>query len=520
MALKRWGNVQTGPTGNSMDALFSRYPKADELWISSGMDGDHGSGSHHSGSTYQGSPTAALDIVGNAPNEGLTDESKRRMRDFARWVYDTFGDLMVELIHTTPYPDDDGFYVKNQVKYPGGGPYGNPSNPDSTAGMHANHVHGAMSAALVAAANARLDAVTPPPQPEPVPPQPEPAAHHLFIDVSNHDRSRKGGPLDWHAIADAGVPGVMMAKACEGDPAADSWYHDPWFDEHQQGAAVSGFTVRGGYHVVTQATDDETILRQINALRARLDAQGCTWAMADAEAFDYMKAAGTVPDWGTLVRFNDLWLTVDQRVLAWYVPQWMWRDYLGQPDLTRLTSGPLVASNYPDVKGTTPEAFYGLVDGNEGVGWAGYGGRAPDLWQFGSDAVVAGASERTDINAYRGTFASLSALLAPRVPVPPDPEPEPEPEPPVDADVAEAAYVAYATGWRVAALLDMADPCVIPAFAYGDRTWPEMTEPNALAQAIKALAGPVEISPESVSAVAAATAGQLHNDPEGDGLGT
>lgn len=171
VAVKRWSTVVTGPTGNSIAALAERAPNADELWISSGMDGDHGpaGSSHHYGLTYNGSPTAALDVVGNAEGAGLSAESQRRMRDFAKWCYDTFPDLIVELIHTTPYPDDDGFYVLNGVRQPGGGPYGDPGNPSSTAGQHADHVHLAMSADQVAAAMARLDATEAPPSPEPPP---------------------------------------------------------------------------------------------------------------------------------------------------------------------------------------------------------------------------------------------------------------------------------------------------------------------------------------------------------------
>lgn len=401
MALKRWSNVVTGPVGNSMDALLSRYPRADELWISSGMDGDHGAGSYHYGLTYQGSPAAALDIVGNPAGSGLTAESQRRMRDFARWAYDTFGDLIVELIHTTPYPDDDGFYVQNQVKYPGGGPYGNPANPSSTAGQHANHVHVAMSSALIGLANTRLDLLAP-----------APSSRVFWLDVSNHDRSRRGAALDWTAIALSGAPGVMVAKATEGDPAG-FWYSDPWFAEIMAGAKAAGYTALGGYHVLSRG-DFAGIARQVDRFRQRLDAEQANWAMVDVEPFDELVTRGVWPTWDDCLRFNERWHQVEQRRLAWYVPQWFWNagrkgPNLGSPDL-RLLQGPLVASAYPGGSGSLQQ-IYAASGGDSGPGWAPYGNRVPEIWQYTASATVFGASALTDINAFRGTVAELGDLL-------------------------------------------------------------------------------------------------------------
>jgi len=78
------------------------------------MDGDHGQVSHHYGLSYRGSPTAAIDI-----GAGGYPAGSAKMRDVARWLYDNFADYTVELIHTTPFRDDNGFYVKNQARDPG-----------------------------------------------------------------------------------------------------------------------------------------------------------------------------------------------------------------------------------------------------------------------------------------------------------------------------------------------------------------------------------------------------------------
>jgi len=141
MAIPRWENVETGPLGERMIRLLERYPKADEIYITSAKDGDHGPTSHHYGLSYQGSPTAAIDI-----GAGGFPAGSAKMRDVARWLYDNFADYTVELIHTTPFQDDDGFYVKNQVRNPGGSVYGEP-----TKSAHLNHVHWAMSADLMTA---------------------------------------------------------------------------------------------------------------------------------------------------------------------------------------------------------------------------------------------------------------------------------------------------------------------------------------------------------------------------------
>lgn len=130
-----WDSVTAGPLGQRMIRFLDRYPKADKIYVTSAMDGDHGSVSHHYGLWYNGSRTAAIDIGAN---------SAKKMRDIARWLYDNFADLTVELIHTTPFPDDDGFYVKNQVRYPGGAIYGK-----ATRKAHRDHVHWATSANLM-----------------------------------------------------------------------------------------------------------------------------------------------------------------------------------------------------------------------------------------------------------------------------------------------------------------------------------------------------------------------------------
>ncbi len=137
--------VRIGPVGKQLVRILEHYPKKAEIAITSGYRPEKGS--HHGGLVYRGSPTAAIDIGGG----GLNPAGSRRMRDVARWLYDRFAADTVELIHTTPYTTDAGFYVKNQRKYPGGGPY-----DKQTRQQHRNHVHFATSRNLGKKILARL----------------------------------------------------------------------------------------------------------------------------------------------------------------------------------------------------------------------------------------------------------------------------------------------------------------------------------------------------------------------------
>jgi hypothetical protein len=137
-----------------------------------------------------------------------------------------------------------------------------------------------------------------------------------------------------------------------------------------------------------------------------MDKYGGEWAMADIEAYDELVANGLVPGWGDVQRFHDRWYQVESRVMAWYVAGWVWSGKLGSPDLTGLR-GPLINANYPGVSGAPAQAAATL----DGRGFKAFGGRKPDIWQFGSSLTVPGASSNTDCNIYPGTVEQLVQLL-------------------------------------------------------------------------------------------------------------
>jgi GH24 family phage-related lysozyme (muramidase) len=137
--------VRVGPVGRLLVRILNHYPQRNALTITSGFR--PGPRSHHRGLVYGNSPTAAIDIVASGA---------AGMRDVAKWLYDRFADDTVELIHTTPFASDRGFYVKDQRKYPGGGPYS-----PQTRREHRDHVHFACSKTLALKVLGRLEARAP-----------------------------------------------------------------------------------------------------------------------------------------------------------------------------------------------------------------------------------------------------------------------------------------------------------------------------------------------------------------------
>lgn len=234
----------------------------------------------------------------------------------------------------------------------------------------------------------------------------------LYVDVSQHDRFRRGAPLDWDQIRQATSP-VMIARASYGDP--ETFHPDSFFfDEFHIGARNAGFVLRGGYHNLIRG-DTASMARQVDVLRQRLDQFACDWAMADVEPYSELVANGLWPRWEDTLRFRDRWYTVEQRPISWYIPRWFWQHHtgapsLGEPDLTELP-GALVQSAYFSGDGTAAQ-LYERAGADQGFSWSQcYGGRCPDLWQYSSEADVAGASVRTDVNAFRGDLAVLHQLL-------------------------------------------------------------------------------------------------------------
>jgi hypothetical protein len=166
MGMRRSKNVRTGPLGERIiklaEIVRARAGLAEkEIYVSSGMDGFHGPrpfGSHHYGlHGADGSRSAAIDFGGyDDPENNLKDQ--RDMQAFARQWEKDLSKVTLELIHTTPFPDDNGFYIKE----------GRRTNYDKdTRDSHLNHIHIAMSEKQIIAAERRLRSASPRPAASP-----------------------------------------------------------------------------------------------------------------------------------------------------------------------------------------------------------------------------------------------------------------------------------------------------------------------------------------------------------------
>jgi hypothetical protein len=237
--------------------------------------------------------------------------------------------------------------------------------------------------------------------------KPPETATVFTIDVSQHDWRRQGGNLDWAAIHRAGVSG-MCARATYGDPSGYNWpsYN---FGDFARAAKNAGFGLRGGYHNIVKG-DQASINRQVDWLRRQLDRYEANWAMLDVEHYAELVKADMWARWDDVRRFDDRWAEVESRVLVGYIPPWHWTKNLGMPDL-REFRGPLIASNYPSQANEDFKTLYDRIGGNDGRGWAAYGNRVPEGWQYSSRSKVPGAPYICDINAWRMGYQELKTLL-------------------------------------------------------------------------------------------------------------
>lgn len=404
---KAWPQpVKIGPTGQVMLKILEYYPHKKDIIVNSGMDSDHGTVSHHYGLTFQGSPTCAIDFVSTRGAAG--------MRDLASWIYQWWRNT-VELIHTTPFNTDNGFYVKNCVRYPGGGPY-----RGATALAHKNHVHWAASRKQLDTILAYLVKKYPAsPAPLPTPPKP-PAPNPLntvvknqtpvwVADVSNHDNKRKGYDLD--AMFGAGIDAII-AKSSEG-----TTFLDPYFKTNMNKAKMIGFPVLGAYHVLwpgsvtTAKAEAKKFFDNVAAACPWWTTVPFVW-MGD---FEKLGAMPRCPNQVEIVAFMDeVKRLAGGRGAFWaYAPKWQYGE-----SLTALAYD-IVSSNYSGSGASRPfEQQWQSVLAAGAPGWATYSGHKPVMYQFASDALRGGTNPPGDINIYRGDLHTLVKATG-RIPVQP-----------------------------------------------------------------------------------------------------
>lgn len=123
---------------------------------------------------YHGQALAVDFAVGSS----MTTDNSLKMRQLAR-VFIKYPGQLLELIHTTPFTDDNGFYVKNGSVV-GEGYYGAATNA-----AHLNHVHVAASNAGSAAI---LNAISPAPSTPTTPTTPVPGGSMATAaEIWNHN---------------------------------------------------------------------------------------------------------------------------------------------------------------------------------------------------------------------------------------------------------------------------------------------------------------------------------------------
>lgn len=144
-----------------------------------------------------------------------------------------------------------------------------------------------------------------------------------------------------------------------------------------------------------------------DAFLARLDATCDGWRngpfILQVDCEEWSGDAGTVPSKSDIKTFCDrLKAKMPKLRPIVYGPEWVYGDKLAG------LGYPLWASRYVTGAG----AASSLYPGDNSSRWDEYSGQVPAVLQFTSSATIAGQTT-CDANAYRGTLAQLTALVAP-----------------------------------------------------------------------------------------------------------
>ncbi len=206
-----------------------------------------------------------------------------------------------------------------------------------------------------------------------------------YPDVSNNQ---------WSSVSDAirfmeqlvleGFSGVSH-KCSEGD-----YFQDPYFAPVQKWCSANNFPLLP-YHYVT--TDNPAAQAQTFVANAG----GAKVAMFDWEA----NGGDLANYYAVAAAFNAAGVNVG----VGYCPKWYY-DEVGGGDLSQ--AGAVVSSGYPGGSGYA-STIYANAGGDNGEGWAPYGGVTPTCWQFTDQALIAGIT--VDCNAFKGTQEQLAQLF-------------------------------------------------------------------------------------------------------------
>jgi hypothetical protein len=221
------------------------------------------------------------------------------------------------------------------------------------------------------------------------------------LPISRPDRTRKQGSvtvfgpdissyqagLDLSRLADASF---VLAKASEG-----TYYTDSSYQGWRRQAASRGLPFVW-YHFLTT----ENAAAQVSHTKA------CVGDLSLPGMVDVEPSGSSKPNLAQVLAYADAAHAAGLNLRLVYLPHWYWQE-LGSPGLGALAQRglSLVSSAYPGGTGS-PKTLY---PGDGAAGWDAYGGAAPVLYQYTSQASDGGQS--LDYNAFRGTVAQFLTML-------------------------------------------------------------------------------------------------------------
>lgn len=206
------------------------------------------------------------------------------------------------------------------------------------------------------------------------------------VDVSEHQ--------DGMSLQRAAAEGMKFAIV----RTTDGTYRDRCYRSHLEDAEASGL-VTAAYHYLRNPSEGTTVRQQVDASLSVMGARKRpVWIDVETSAGLHVNH---------IRECKRLFETAGVRVIGAYsyVPYWEGRISPGEPDSHEFGAF-WVAAYGANRRGAPSEIYPG--DGHAQWTYP-LGNQKPSLWQFGSEAQVAGFT--VDINAFKGTKDQLRALF-------------------------------------------------------------------------------------------------------------
>jgi len=215
------------------------------------------------------------------------------------------------------------------------------------------------------------------------------------VTIFGWDMSHYDAPSIGSAVKD----GISFLTHKAGGDATDAELDDWWAGVRNLGDGV----LLGAYWVLYPGTP----VTRADQFLARLDASCPGWRdrpfilQVDCEKWGGKQS--TVPSKAEIQAFCDRLVAKMPKLRPIvYAPKWVYGDSL------KGLSYPLWASSYVTGSGS----FKSLYPGDTSSRWGAYSGQTPAILQYTSSATIGGQTT-SDANAFRGTLAQLTALVAP-----------------------------------------------------------------------------------------------------------